>query len=64
MNHLRSVLNGAAAAAAAIQGLPLTTENYEAAKAILTKRYANEQTIINAHIEGLVEIPAVTPHVD
>ena len=58
MNYLRSLLNGAAAAA--IQGLPLT-ENYEAAKAILNKRYGNKQTIINAHMEGLVKIPAVTP---
>ena len=60
MNYLRSLLNGAAAAA--IQGLPLTSENYEAAKVILNKRYGNKQTIINAHMEGLVKIPAVTPH--
>ena len=60
MNYLRSLLNGAAAVA--IQGLPLTSENYEVAKAILNKRYGNKQTIINAHMEGLVKIPAVTPH--
>ena len=58
MNSLRSLLNGAAAAA--IQGLPLTSENYEAAMAILNKRYRNKQTIINAHMEGLVKISAVT----
>ena len=54
------MLNGAAAAA--IQGLPLTSENYEAAKAILNKRYGNKQTIIDAHMEGLVKTPAVTLH--
>ena len=60
MNYLHSLLNGAAAAA--IQGLPLTSENYKVAKAILNKRYGNKQMIINAHMEGLVKIPAVTPH--
>ena len=60
INYLCNLLNGAAAAV--IQGLPLTSENYEAAKAILKKRYGNKQTIINAHMEGLVKIPVVTPH--
>ena len=60
MNYLRSLLNGAAAAA--IQGLPLTSENYEEAKTILNKRYGNKQTIINAHMEGLIKIPGVTPY--
>ena len=60
MNYLCSLLNGAAATA--IQGLPLTSENYEVAKAILNKRYGNKQMIINAQMEGLVKIPALTPH--
>ena len=60
INYLCSLLKGAAAAA--IQGLPLTSENYEAAKAILNKRYGNKQTIINAHMEGLVKIPTMIPY--
>ena len=57
-NYLRSLLEGPAAGA--IRGLPLTAENYEAAKSILKKRFGQPQIIINAHMEGLVKLAAVT----
>ena len=47
-------------AAAAIRGLPLTANNYEAAKNILKKQFGQPQIIINAHMESLVKIAAVT----
>ncbi|XP_044183283.1 uncharacterized protein LOC122963962 [Acropora millepora] len=52
-NYLRSLLEGSAAGA--IRGLPLTAENYGAAKDILKKRFGQPQIIINAHMEGLVK---------
>ena len=51
-NYLKSL--------AAIRGLPLTADNYEAAKNILKKRFGQPQIIINAHMESLVKIAAVT----
>ncbi|KAK2546895.1 hypothetical protein P5673_033374 [Acropora cervicornis] len=57
-NYLRSLLEGSAAGA--IRGLPLTAENYVAAKDILKKRFGQPQIIINAHMEGLVKVAAVT----
>ena len=57
-NYLRSLLEGSAAGA--IRGLPLTAENYGAAKDILKKRFGQPQIIINAHMEGLVKVAAVT----
>ena len=47
-------------AAGAIRGLPLTAENYGAAKDILKKRFGQPQIIINAHMEGLVKVAPVT----
>ena len=57
-NYLRNLLEGSAAGA--IRGLPLTAENYGAAKDILKKRFGQPQIIINAHMEGLVKEAAVT----
>ena len=57
-NYLRNLLEGSAAGA--IRGLPLTTENYGAAKDILKKRFGQPQIIINAQMEGLVKVAAVT----
>ncbi|XP_044184810.1 uncharacterized protein LOC122964955 [Acropora millepora] len=57
-NYLRSLLEGSAAGA--IRGLPLTAENYGAARDILKKRFGQPQIIINAHMEGLVKVAAVT----
>ena len=57
-NYLRNLLEGSAAGA--IRGLPLTAENYGAAKDLLKKRFGQPQIIINAHMEGLVKVAAVT----
>ena len=46
-------------AAGAIHGLPLTADNYQAAKNILKKRFGQPQITINAHMESLVKIVAV-----
>ena len=42
-----------------ISGLSLTVQNYKEAVNILKERYANPQVIISAHMESLVELPAV-----
>jgi len=55
---LRNLLEGSPAGA--IRGLPLTAENYGAAKDILKKRFGQPQIIINAHMEGVVKVAAVT----
>ena len=47
-------------AAAAIKGLPLTADNYGAAKEILEKRFEQKQIVINAHMEGLVKLSPVS----
>ena len=57
-DYLRNLLEGSAAGA--IRGLPLTAENYGAAKDILKNRFWQPQIIINAHMEGLVKVAAVT----
>ena len=57
-NNLKSLVEDTAAAA--IRGLPLTADNYKAAKNILKKRFGQPQIIINAHMESLVKIAAVT----
>jgi len=57
-NYLRNLLERSAAGA--IRKLPLTAENYGAAKEILKKRFGLPQIIINAHMEGLVKVAPVT----
>lgn len=56
-NYLKNLLEGPAAAA--IRGLPLTADNYAAAKEILKKRFGQKQIVINAHMEGLVKLSPV-----
>ena len=43
-------------------GLSLTDANYNAAVAILKKRFGNTQLIVNQHIDGLLWLTAVTLH--
>ena len=57
-NYLRNLLEGSATGA--IPGLPLTAENYGGAKDISKKHFGQPQIIINAHMEGLVKVAAVT----
>ena len=49
-NYLKTLVEGTAAAA--IRGLPLIADNYEAAKNILKKRFGQPQVIINAHMRA------------
>ena len=60
LNYLRNLLVGPAAGA--IRGLPLTAEIYESARAILKKRFEQPQVIINARIEGLEKVSAVSAY--
>lgn len=53
-NYLNSLLEGAAFRT--IQGLTLTTANYDSAIALLHERFGNPQQIISAHMEGLLKI--------
>ena len=46
-------------AAQSIRGMTLTGENYSAALDILENRYGNQQAIINAHMESLINIPII-----
>ena len=57
-NYLRNLFEGPAAGA--IRGLPLTAENYVSAKAILKKRFWQPQVIVNAYMEGVVNVSAVS----
>ena len=53
-NYLNSLLEDAAART--IQGLPLTSQNYEAAVKLLKDRYGKPQQIISAHMDELLKI--------
>ena len=55
-NYLNSLLEGQAQRA--IQGLPVTEDNYEAAVNILNQRFGKPQQIISAHMDELLKIPA------
>ena len=54
-NYLNSLLEGQAQRA--IQRLPMTEDNYEAAVNILNQRFAKPQQIISAHMDELLKIP-------
>ena len=56
-SYLRASLRGSAAAT--INGLSLSSANYEAAGALLKERYGDPQQIINAHMDALVNLPIV-----
>ena len=44
-------------AADCIQGLSLTSKNYEEAKQLLKERFGNPQVIISAHMNALLKLP-------
>ena len=56
-SYLRASLQGSVAAT--INGLSLSSTNYEAAVALLKERYGDPQKIINAHMDALVNLPIV-----
>ena len=56
-SYLRASLRGSAVAT--INGLSLSSANYEAAVALLKERYGDPQKIINAHMDALVNLPIV-----
>ena len=56
-SYLRASLRGSAAAT--INGLNLSSANYEAAVALLKEKYGDPQKIINAHMDALVNLPIV-----
>ena len=48
----------------AIEGFPLTNENYTAAWQLLDERYGNEQLIISCHMNNLIKLnPIIQPSV-
>ena len=57
-NHLRSLLEGQAAAT--ISGLSLTADNYDEAVSLLKSRYGNKQVLISAHIDKLLNLSTVS----
>ena len=60
-NYLNSLLEGVCVQSMrAIQGLTLTTANYDAAIEILKDRFGRPQQIITAHMDEILKIPACT----
>ncbi|CAB4006665.1 PREDICTED: uncharacterized protein LOC105315219 [Paramuricea clavata] len=57
-NYLNSLLEKSAAEA--ISGLKITSANYQEAIDILDKRFGNQQQIVNAHMNALLNLPKVT----
>ncbi|XP_068697018.1 uncharacterized protein [Montipora foliosa] len=58
-NYLRSLLEGAASRA--IQGLALSSDNYDSAVEILEQRFGKTQQIISAHMEEVLNLqPCLT----
>ena len=58
-NYLRSLLEGAASRA--IQGLALSSDNYDSAVEILKQRFGKTQQIISAHMEEVLKLqPCLT----
>ena len=56
-NYLRGLLEGKASLA--LQGLVLTSENYVAAKGLLNERFGDDQIIIAAHMDALLNIAPI-----
>ena len=54
-NHLRTLLQGETARAVA--GFPLSDVNYSHSFEILKERYGQTQKIVNAHMQGLLNLP-------
>ena len=60
--YFRSLLDKTASQA--IEGFPLTAENYTAAWSILNERFGNEQIIISSHMNKILNIsPVYSPNV-
>ena len=57
MNYLVSLLEGEASEC--IKGLPLSNENYESARDILSRRFGDKQTLISAHMDALLGLESV-----
>ena len=57
-HYLKASLEGSAAES--IQGLTLTSANYDAAVDLLRERYGNKQQIISAHMDQLLKISCCT----
>ena len=55
--YLKSLVEGPAAAA--IKGLPFTSENYNSARKILKDSNGNKQLIISSHIDNLLKLSVV-----
>ena len=61
-NYLKTYLDKSALPA--IEGFPLTNENYTAAWQLLNERYGNEQLIISCHMNNLIKLgPIIRPSV-
>ena len=58
MSDLNGILKDEAARA--IAGLPMTSDNYIKATALLKERFGQKQVLINAHMEALINIPSPT----
>ena len=58
LNYLHSLLEKSAAEA--ISGLKIISANYQEAIDILDKRFGNQQQIVNAHMNALLNLPKVT----
>ena len=56
--HLKTLLEGPAAAA--LTGIQITSANYTEAIDILKQRFAQKQVIVNAHMESLLNLQAVS----
>ena len=56
-NYLRSYLHGPARSS--IEGLTLTSNNYDEAIKIINERFANEQLLVTANIDKLLSLPVV-----
>jgi hypothetical protein len=57
-NYLHSLLGKSAAEA--ISGLKIPSANYQEAIDVLDKRFGNQQQIVNAHMNALLNLPNVT----
>ena len=53
-NYLMSCLKGEASTV--IEGLPITAENYDAAKQMLKKRFGRKELIVFAHVQELLAL--------
>lgn len=55
--YLKGALSGEALNL--IKNLPLTNDNYQIAIEILKKRYENKLVVINSHLKGMLDTPAI-----